>query len=102
MKQDRISQTALKVALGLITLSVKDDWAQRLPPGLVEVTERLLLASGSPGYGPALMRASKKQWMRFSSTLTPGLHTDSLDIQWWRLRLTRRELFQKFTGEGSY
>ena len=63
MKQGRISQTALKVALGLITLSVKDDWAQRLPPGLVEVTERLLLASGSPGYGPGLMRASKKQWM---------------------------------------
>jgi hypothetical protein len=63
VKQGRISQTALKVALGLITLSVKDDWAQRLPPGLVEVTERLLLASGSPGYGPGLMRASKKQWM---------------------------------------
>ncbi len=63
MKQGRISQTALKVALSLITLSVKDDWAQRLPPGLVEITERLLLASGSPGYGPRLMRASKQQWM---------------------------------------
>jgi methyltransferase (TIGR00027 family) len=63
MKQGRISQTALKVALGLITLSVKDDWAERLPPGLVEVSERLLLASGSPGYGPRLMRVSKKRWM---------------------------------------
>jgi methyltransferase (TIGR00027 family) len=63
VKQGRISQTALKVALGLITLSVKDDWAQRLPPGLVEVSERLLLASGSPGYGPGLMRASKQPWM---------------------------------------
>ncbi len=63
MKQGRISQTALKVALGLITLSVKDDWAQRLPLGLAEISERLLLASGSPGYGPGLMRASKKQWM---------------------------------------
>ncbi len=63
MKQGRISQTALKVALSLVTLSVKDDWAQRLPPGLVEITERLLLASGSPGYGPRLMRASKQQWM---------------------------------------
>ena len=47
----------------MITLSVKDDWAQRLPAGLVEVTERLLLASGSPGYGPRLMRASKQPWM---------------------------------------
>ncbi len=63
MKQGRISQTALKVALGMITLSVKDDWAKRLPPGLVELTERLLLASGSPGYGPRLMRASRKPWM---------------------------------------
>jgi methyltransferase (TIGR00027 family) len=63
MKSGRISQTALKVALGLITLSVKEGWAERLPPGLVELSERLLLASGSPGYGPRLMRASKKQWM---------------------------------------
>jgi len=63
VKKGRISQTALKVALALVTLNVKGDWAQRLPPGLVEVTERLLLASGSPGYGPRLMRASKQPWM---------------------------------------
>ena len=63
MKQGRISQTALKVALGLISLSIKDDWAERLPPGLVEISERLLVSSGSPGYGPGLMRASRKQWM---------------------------------------
>ncbi len=63
MKQGRISQTALKVAIAMLTLNVKDDWAQRLPPGLVEVSERLLLASGSPGYGPRLMRMSKQPWM---------------------------------------
>jgi methyltransferase (TIGR00027 family) len=63
MKQDRISQTALKVALGNITLSIKSDWANRLPPNLVEISEQLLLASGSPGYGPGLMRASRKPWM---------------------------------------
>jgi len=63
VKQGRISQTALKVALALVTLSVKDDWAQRIPPGLVEASERLLLASGSPGYGPRLMRMSKQPWM---------------------------------------
>ena len=76
MKQGRISQTALKVALGMITLSVKNDWAERLPPGLVEISERLLLASGSPGYGPRLMRASKKQWMvrvyQIQDRLMPG------------------------------
>lgn len=63
MKQGRISQTALKVALALVTLSVKDDWAERLPPGLVDLTERLLQASGSPGYGPRLMRWSRQPWM---------------------------------------
>ena len=63
VKQGRISQTALKVALSLVTLSVKDDWAERLPAGLVEMSERLLMASGSPGYGPRLMRLSKRPWM---------------------------------------
>ncbi len=63
MKPGRISQTALKVALSLVTLSVKDDWAQRLPARLVEMSERLLMASGSPGYGPRLMRMSKRPWM---------------------------------------
>ena len=76
MKQGRMSQTALKVALGLVTLSVKDGWAQRLPPGLVDVSERLLLASGSPGYGPRLMRVSKQPWMiriyQFQDLMIPG------------------------------
>lgn len=63
LKQGRISQTALKVAISLVTLSVKDDWAQRLPPGMVEMIERLLMASGSPGYGPRLMRMSRRPWM---------------------------------------
>ena len=63
MKQGRISQSALKVAIAFVTLSVKDDWAQRLPPGLVGVSERLLVASGSPGYGPRLMRVCKQRWM---------------------------------------
>ena len=63
MKEGRISQTALKVALGLITLSIKGDWAKRLPAGLVEASEHLLLAAESPGFGPGLMRASRKKWM---------------------------------------
>jgi methyltransferase (TIGR00027 family) len=63
VKQGRISQTALKVGLSLITLAQKDDWAERLPPGLVEMTERLILAAGARGYGPGTLRASKKPWM---------------------------------------
>lgn len=63
MKQGRISQTALKVAIAFLTLNVKDDWARRLPVGLVDMSERLLMASGSPGYGPRVMRLAKQQWM---------------------------------------
>ena len=63
MKQGRISQTALKVALSLVTLSIKDDWAQRLPVGLVDMSERLLMASGSFCYGPRMMRMSKRPWI---------------------------------------
>ena len=63
MKQGQISQTALKVAVLLVTLSVKDDWGRRLPPGLVDVVERLLMASGALGYGPRMMRVCKQPWM---------------------------------------
>ena len=63
MKQGRISQTALKVAHNLVTLSAKGDWGQRLPAGLAEMSERLLSASGSPGYGPRMMRISRGPWM---------------------------------------
>jgi hypothetical protein len=52
VKQGRINQTALKVAFNLVTLSAKDDWPQRLPAGLAEMSERLLQASGSPSFGP--------------------------------------------------
>ena len=63
VKQGRISQTALEVAVLLVTLSVKDDWGRRLPPGLVDVVERLLMASGALGYGPRMMRLCKQPWM---------------------------------------
>ena len=77
MKQGRISQTALKVAHNLVTLSAKDDWAQRLPAGLAEMSERLLQASGSPGMGPRMMRLSKGPWMirayKLLDFLMPGM-----------------------------
>lgn len=63
MKRDRISQTALKVGYALISLNAKDDWAERLPDGLVEMTERLLLASGARGYGSRLMGMADTRWM---------------------------------------
>jgi hypothetical protein len=76
VRQGRISQTALEVALGLVTLSVKDDWAEHLPPGLVETSERLLVASGSPGYGARMMRMARRPWMvrayELQDLLMPG------------------------------
>ena len=76
MKQGRVSQTALKVAHNLVTLSAKDDWAQRLPTDLAEMSERLLQASGQPGFGPRMMRASKGPWMirayKLQDFLMPG------------------------------
>jgi methyltransferase (TIGR00027 family) len=76
VKQGRVSQTALKVAHNLVTLSAKGDWAQRLPAGLAEMSERLLVASGSPGMGPRMMRISKGPWMirayELQDLLMPG------------------------------
>ena len=62
MRPERASQTALKVALSLVTLSIKDDWAERLPGDLVPMTERLLVASGERGYGRRVVRWSKRPW----------------------------------------
>ncbi len=46
MKSGRVSQTALKVGLIMITLNEKAGWKPRLLEGLVELTERLILAAG--------------------------------------------------------
>ena len=76
MKQGRVSQTALKVAHSLVTLSAKDDWGKRLPAGLAAMSERLLQASGQPGMGPRMMRLSKGPWMirayKLQDFLMPG------------------------------
>jgi len=63
MQSDRVSQTALKVALNLITLNQKGDWAERLPEGLAELSEKLILAAELPIYGPRIMAMSKQRWM---------------------------------------
>jgi methyltransferase (TIGR00027 family) len=48
-KNKRPSRTALKVALNIITLAAKPGMEKILPPGIVEATEKLLLASGAAG-----------------------------------------------------
>lgn len=49
MQKDQPSRTAYKVALSVITLGAKPGMDKILPPGIVETTEELLLASGAVG-----------------------------------------------------
>ncbi|MHC4309410.1 MAG: class I SAM-dependent methyltransferase [Planctomycetota bacterium] len=47
MRKDKPSKTAYKVALNIVTLGAKPGMDEVLPPGIVEATEKLLLASGA-------------------------------------------------------
>jgi len=46
MRKDKPSRTAYKVAMCILTLSLKPGMAKILPPGIVQATEQLLVASG--------------------------------------------------------
>lgn len=49
MHKDKPSKTALKVAVSLVTLGAKPGTDRILPPGIVQATEQLLIASGVAG-----------------------------------------------------
>jgi len=49
MKKNKPSRTAAKVAFNLLTLSSKPGMEDLMPPGLIEATEQLLVASGVTG-----------------------------------------------------
>lgn len=49
MRNNKPSQTALKVALNIVTLSAKPDMSAILPSGIVDATSKLLLESGVAG-----------------------------------------------------
>lgn len=49
MRKNKPSQTALKVALNIVTLSTKQGMSEILPPGTVDATVKLLLESGIVG-----------------------------------------------------
>jgi len=76
MKSGHVSQTALKVGFIIIALNEKAEWKARLPQGLAELTERLILAAGVPGYGNRMISLNKKPWSirlyEYSETKTPG------------------------------
>lgn len=47
MRKDKPSRTAYKVAMNIVTLGSKPGMAKFIPPGAVQATERLLVASGA-------------------------------------------------------
>lgn len=49
MRKDKPSRTALKVALVVVTLGAKPGIAKVLPPGIVQASQEVLLASGAVG-----------------------------------------------------
>ena len=49
MRKDKPSRTAYKVALNIVTLGAKPGMEKVLPPGIVETTAELLVASGATG-----------------------------------------------------
>ena len=59
MKSKTVSRTALRVATTLITLSCKDDWADRLPDGFADQTETLVRAAGVEGFDEAMLEEAR-------------------------------------------
>lgn len=49
MHKKKPSKTAYKVALNIVTLGAKPEMDKVLPPGIVDATEKLLIASGAAG-----------------------------------------------------
>jgi len=49
VQKDKPSRTAYKVALNVVTLGAKPGMDRFLPPGIVQATEKLLVASGAAG-----------------------------------------------------
>ena len=49
MSKEKPSRTAYKVALNVVTLGAKPGMDKILPPGIIDATEKLLLASGAVG-----------------------------------------------------
>ena len=60
MQKDKPSRTAYKVAMNMLTLGAKPGMDKFLPPGIVQATEKLLVASGVVGSRTARWARSKR------------------------------------------
>lgn len=77
MQNLRPSETALKIAYGVLSLSAKPGWSKKLPPELPGLIETLILEAKVMGYGKRLVAASQKKWMVSSynvfEKIVPGI-----------------------------
>ncbi|MBW2478040.1 MAG: SAM-dependent methyltransferase [Deltaproteobacteria bacterium] len=60
MRDNKPSRTALKVALVVVTLGAKPEMINVLPPGIVQASQELLLASGAVGFKTIRWAGSKR------------------------------------------
>ncbi|MBC8440858.1 MAG: hypothetical protein H8D87_14410 [Deltaproteobacteria bacterium] len=58
MYKDKPSRTAYKVALNIVTLGAKPEMSRVLPPGIVQATEKLLVASNGRDFAMTIIKIS--------------------------------------------
>lgn len=62
MRNGRVSRTALGVAATMVTLGAKPGWRARLPAGLPELSEALLLVAGEYPFTDRALVLSRQRW----------------------------------------
>jgi len=88
MRKDKPSRTAYKVALNIVTLGAKPGMDRFLPPGTVQATEKLLVASGADGRPDAGRWTGLLLWLQ-----------KAVGEPWtWSIRPEELDLFIEKTG----
>ena len=87
MKRGQVSRTALNVAATMVTLGAKPGWEERLPAGLPELSEALLLVSGQFPFTVRALRWSRRRWAVRLADLGESLQPGSFE------GLGRRKIF---------
>ena len=79
MRKGQVSRTALNVAGSIVTLGAAPGWRERLPEGLAELSEQLLLASRQYPFSRQSLRLAKRRGAvrlaRLGERFQPGTFT---------------------------
>ncbi len=79
MRKGRVSRTALNVAASMVTLGAKPGWHDRLPAGLPELSEALLLASGVFPFSARALELARRPWAVRLATLGERLQPGAFE-----------------------